>query len=610
MYWQFMWFVLAGFVLGFVVSTLWEWFHFRRERMTLRDKRVAELEEKLQALERRQSMADIYDDNAVWLADDDVEVTVPYADMAEPEPATITASTPPRDIDLDMSVGATDAPTAPDTPENIGAYAAAAGLVAAGIAATDDDTDEAAADADITEGALPAAILAAAAVSTMAAVDAAEDADITEAPWDPRADADISEGDVPTVLVQETAFDTAAEAAADADITEGPLPAAYTAAVLDADAGDATMLYDAPYQVPPNVEPDISVDDLIEAPPLPLAADRVMEIEAYGTEATSDEAAEPEEDAAGAPPAESLATEAVESDLQVSPIEGATTEGTPAADTPTEDTVTEDPMPAPADAQAEAETPLPRPPVTSEEALQELSVEELVNLTVDRLVQAAAKEGGQSLALSPKARAELEALTAELRTAKPAPPVQSMDDPAQETAPEAAQDEAHEAAADSAPVEHTAAAATDTPEGDAPDNLFMIKGIGPAYGTRLYAAGIMTWRQVADADVEELRRIARPLANADVEAWPQRARALAEEHSRMDADYAGPVPDDLTNIQGIDHQAMFLLYKAGIVTIDQLSRTSPTELADALPSSGGATPDYAGWIERAKAHMAQENGDA
>ena len=42
-----LWFVLAGFLLGFAASTLWEWLHFRRERMKLRDSRVQELEVQL-----------------------------------------------------------------------------------------------------------------------------------------------------------------------------------------------------------------------------------------------------------------------------------------------------------------------------------------------------------------------------------------------------------------------------------------------------------------------------------------------------------------------------------------------------------------------------------
>ena len=40
----FWWYVLAGFLLGFSVSTLWEWLYFRRRRMTIRNQRIADLE--------------------------------------------------------------------------------------------------------------------------------------------------------------------------------------------------------------------------------------------------------------------------------------------------------------------------------------------------------------------------------------------------------------------------------------------------------------------------------------------------------------------------------------------------------------------------------------
>jgi len=41
---SFWWHLLAGFILGFGVSTLWEWLYFRRKRTTIRDRYVAELE--------------------------------------------------------------------------------------------------------------------------------------------------------------------------------------------------------------------------------------------------------------------------------------------------------------------------------------------------------------------------------------------------------------------------------------------------------------------------------------------------------------------------------------------------------------------------------------
>jgi predicted flap endonuclease-1-like 5' DNA nuclease len=54
MNWQLLWFVLAGLVLGFALSTLWEWFYFRRERMIVRDDRITELEAQLRAYEQRE----------------------------------------------------------------------------------------------------------------------------------------------------------------------------------------------------------------------------------------------------------------------------------------------------------------------------------------------------------------------------------------------------------------------------------------------------------------------------------------------------------------------------------------------------------------------------
>lgn len=42
-----LWYVLAGFLLGFASSTLWEWFYFRKERLKLTDRRIQELEAKL-----------------------------------------------------------------------------------------------------------------------------------------------------------------------------------------------------------------------------------------------------------------------------------------------------------------------------------------------------------------------------------------------------------------------------------------------------------------------------------------------------------------------------------------------------------------------------------
>jgi hypothetical protein len=51
---SFWWYLLAGIILGFIISTLWEWLYFRRRRLVLTDRRIAELEAALRTANRTQ----------------------------------------------------------------------------------------------------------------------------------------------------------------------------------------------------------------------------------------------------------------------------------------------------------------------------------------------------------------------------------------------------------------------------------------------------------------------------------------------------------------------------------------------------------------------------
>lgn len=140
---------------------------------------------------------------------------------------------------------------------------------------------------------------------------------------------------------------------------------------------------------------------------------------------------------------------------------------------------------------------------------------------------------------------------------------------------------------------------------DFPDNLSKINGVGDVYKFRLYAAGIYTWHQVAESDVATLRAATNAYPGANVEDWPEQARALAEKHGRQDAYYGGPVPDDLTRIKGIGPVGERTLYRAGICTYDQLAGSAVSELKALFPIAvAGDQPDFASWIrsaiERAK----------
>jgi len=103
MQWHLLWYALAGLILGLTASTLWEWLHFRRKRMELRDRRVLELETELRLLQQQNQElmqlvprstppATDYQSPAVFLESEeaeslrDVEYTPQYNDVQYPAP--------------------------------------------------------------------------------------------------------------------------------------------------------------------------------------------------------------------------------------------------------------------------------------------------------------------------------------------------------------------------------------------------------------------------------------------------------------------------------------------------------------------------------------------
>ncbi len=135
---------------------------------------------------------------------------------------------------------------------------------------------------------------------------------------------------------------------------------------------------------------------------------------------------------------------------------------------------------------------------------------------------------------------------------------------------------------------------------DHPDNLSKIKGIGDVYKFRLFAAGIFTWHQVAESDIETLRAATHAYPGSNVHEWPPQARALAEQFGRENAFYTGPVPDDLTQIIGIGPVSERTLYRAGICTYAQLAGATVDELQELFPIAiAGDEPDFEQWIRLA-----------
>jgi len=140
-----------------------------------------------------------------------------------------------------------------------------------------------------------------------------------------------------------------------------------------------------------------------------------------------------------------------------------------------------------------------------------------------------------------------------------------------------------------------------TASGNRPDPLSDIRGIGDVYEQRLYEAGIFTWHELGQVDVDTLRAVTKALPTSQPESWIEQARQLAAENGRIGATYTGPVPSDLTRIPGIDQVFEQELVRAGIVTFAQLAQTTAPELAVIIPTHRlDDAIDFPAWIREAR----------
>ena len=107
------WYVLAGFLLGFILSTLWEWLYFRRRRMRIENQRIAELEATVRSLSTISQSAETntssgfaagYQSPMVFLEgeEDDVD-TVEVIVPAPPEPVDFDQAVAPQTVPVEQS---------------------------------------------------------------------------------------------------------------------------------------------------------------------------------------------------------------------------------------------------------------------------------------------------------------------------------------------------------------------------------------------------------------------------------------------------------------------------------------------------------------------------
>ena len=66
-----------------------------------------------------------------------------------------------------------------------------------------------------------------------------------------------------------------------------------------------------------------------------------------------------------------------------------------------------------------------------------------------------------------------------------------------------------------------------------PDNMTVIKGIGPVYQWKLRDAGVSSYKQLAEADPDQLRRMldVKAWQRVNVESWIEQARDWAKRES-------------------------------------------------------------------------------
>ena len=64
----FWWYVLAGFIVGFCLSTVWEWLYFRQRRMRITDRRITELEQALRSQSRTAVVEVLPEPGVTWSA--------------------------------------------------------------------------------------------------------------------------------------------------------------------------------------------------------------------------------------------------------------------------------------------------------------------------------------------------------------------------------------------------------------------------------------------------------------------------------------------------------------------------------------------------------------
>lgn len=135
-----------------------------------------------------------------------------------------------------------------------------------------------------------------------------------------------------------------------------------------------------------------------------------------------------------------------------------------------------------------------------------------------------------------------------------------------------------------------------------PQYLSQVRGIGPLYERRLYAAGIGAYWELANLPDDALARILapHPWQQVDFAAIRRDADQLAADGGAEGQVWDGSLPDDLGAIDGIGRMYEARLHEAGICTFEALAAATVEQLAAICKAPEWRTPDYRGWIAAAQ----------
>lgn len=142
------------------------------------------------------------------------------------------------------------------------------------------------------------------------------------------------------------------------------------------------------------------------------------------------------------------------------------------------------------------------------------------------------------------------------------------------------------------------------------DDLTTLEGIGPTYATRLRAAGIVNFDQLAAADEATLDEIISAPAwrRVNYGDWIAQARlAAAGDQAGLKAlqdQLFSRQGDTLELIDGIGDTANATLGKAGIKTYADLAAATPEQLRAIFAKAGQRGGNYEAWIAEAKLRAA------